>query len=87
MRAPDQAHSHAPGPIILIWRGYASDQQDVQNVSDAHPCHPERNGSHRAIRHGPRGWREVLRLSAEVTPRDSGRQESAVVDSKSAHGI
>ena len=43
LRAHDQAHSHARGPMILICQGYAFDQQDVQNVSDAHPCHPERS--------------------------------------------
>ena len=27
----------------MIWLGCASDRQDVQNVSHAHPCHPERS--------------------------------------------
>jgi len=41
-----------PYPTDETWR----------NAFHAHPCHPERGeGSHRPIRHGPRGWREVLR--------------------------
>ena len=43
MRAHDQAHSHARGPMILIWQGYASDRQDVQTVSHTYPRHPERS--------------------------------------------
>jgi hypothetical protein len=46
----------------------------MQNAFHAHPCHPERSGSHRTIRHSPRGRREVLRYAQDDRIEDLSLQ-------------